>query len=128
MNIFYILGLDDPHMSGLYGHRSNSSASSSPPAHGGTDGSGGANGGLVVPQPINAKGGHSHHGSHGNHGHHPHHHMSHSGNGTTNGSGGRKYQCKMCPQVGKVREIMLCRKIIAPSDSVIAPSDSKFSR
>ena len=104
-----ILGLDDPHMSGLYGHRSNSSASSSPPAHGGTDGSGGANGGLVVPQPINAKGGHSHHGSHGNHGHHPHHHMSHSGNGTTNGSGGRKYQCKMCPQVGKVREIMLTK-------------------
>ena len=73
--------------------------------------SGGANGGLVVPQPINAAkgghGGHSHHGSHGNHGHHAHHHMSHGGPGTTNGSAGRKYQCKMCPQVGKVRTICL---------------------
>ena len=101
-------GLDDPHMSGLYGHRSNSSASSSPPAHGGQGDNGGPNGGLVVPQPINAAkgghGGHSHHGSHGNHGHHNHHHMSHSGSGTTNGSAGRKYQCKMCPQVGKVRK------------------------
>ena len=95
-------------MSGLYGHRSNSSASSSPPAHGGQGDNGGPNGGLVVPQPINAAkgghGGHSHHGSHGNHGHHNHHHMSHSGSGTTNGSAGRKYQCKMCPQVGKVRK------------------------
>ena len=99
-------------MSGLYGHRSNSSASSSPPAHGGpVNDSGGANGGLVVPQPINAAkgghGGHSHHGSHGNHGHHAHHHMSHGGPGTTNGSAGRKYQCKMCPQVGKVRRFYL---------------------
>jgi hypothetical protein len=109
---FCIAGLDDQHMSGLYGHRSNSSASSSPPAHGGpVNDSGGANGGLVVPQPINAAkgghGGHSHHGSHGNHGHHVHHHMSHGGPGTTNGSAGRKYQCKMCPQVGKVRTVYL---------------------
>lgn len=99
-------GLEDQHMSGLYGHRSNSSASSSPPAPGGPGiNSSGANGGLVVPQPINAAkvghGGHSHHGSHGQHGHHPHH-MSHGGPGATNGSAGRKYQCKMCPQVGKV--------------------------
>ena len=115
-NICFI-GLDDQHMSGLYGHRSNSSASSSPPAHGGTIGdSGGANGGLVVPQPINAKGGHSHHGSHGNHGHHPHHHMSHSGNGSSNGSGGRKYQCKMCPQVGKVRKVVVDKQEICNSE------------
>ena len=111
VNLFlFFKGLDDQHMSGLYGHRSNSSASSSPPAHGGTVGdTNGPNGGLVVPQPINAmKGGHgvhSHHGSHGQHGHHSHHHMSHTGSITTNGSAGRKYQCKMCPQVGKVRRI-----------------------
>ena len=76
---------------GLYGHRSNSSASSSPPA---TSGSGQT--GLVVPQPINAaKGGQGHaQGATGNGGHiHTH---------PSNGSSGRKYQCKMCPQVGKV--------------------------
>jgi hypothetical protein len=74
--------LDSGHMSGLYGHRSNSSASSSPPAGVGQSGQGG-DGGLIVPQPVNAK-------------HHGHH--------TNGGGGGRKYQCKMCPQVGKVRD------------------------
>ena len=99
------------HLSGLYGHRSNSSASSSPPPPGnpGND-SAGTNGGLVVPQPINAAkgghGGHSHHLSHGQHGHHGHH-MGHGGPVATNGSAGRKYQCKMCPQVGKVRKTMI---------------------
>jgi len=83
---------------GLYGHRSNSSASSSPPA---TSQSGQT--GLVVPQPINAaKGGQGHGGqaasaasAGNNNGGHIHSHPS-------NGSSGRKYQCKMCPQVGKV--------------------------
>ena len=80
---------------GLYGHRSNSSASSSPPA---TSGSGQT--GLVVPQPINAaKGGQPGHvqvaSGNGGPGHIHHSHPS-------NGSSGRKYQCKMCPQVGKV--------------------------
>ena len=83
---FYFSGLEDGrldsgHMSGLYGHRSNSSASSSPPTGVGQSGQGG-DGGLIVPQPVNAK-------------HHGHH--------TNGGGGGRKYQCKMCPQVGKVR-------------------------
>ena len=84
---------------GLYGHRSNSSASSSPPA---TSGSGQT--GLVVPQPINAaKGGQAGHvqGASGNGG--PGHiHHSHP----SNGSSGRKYQCKMCPQVGKVGSLL----------------------
>ena len=84
--------LDGQHMTGLYGHRSNSSASSSPPAAGTGAASNGTNGAasgmLVVPQPINAAkmggGGSSTGGGH------------HIGqNGTT----GRKYQCKMCPQV-----------------------------
>ena len=92
-------GLEGQHMSGgLYGHRSNSSASSSPPA---TSQSGQT--GLVVPQPINAaKGGQGHGGqaasaasAGNNNGGHIHSHPS-------NGSSGRKYQCKMCPQVGKV--------------------------
>ena len=87
-------GLEAQQMSGgLYGHRSNSSASSSPPA---TSGSGQT--GLVVPQPINAaKGGQGHgQGASGNNNSgHIHSHPS-------NGSSGRKYQCKMCPQVGKV--------------------------
>ena len=78
--------LDSQHMSGLYGHRSNSSASSSPPAQVGQSGQSG-DGGLVVPQPVNAK-------------HHGHH--------TNGGSSGRKYQCKMCPQVGKVKPLQLC--------------------
>jgi len=97
------LGLDDRGLEaqqmsgGLYGHRSNSSASSSPPA---TSGSTGQTG-LVVPQPINAaKGGQgAGHGQgasgNGGPGHIHHSHPS-------NGSSGRKYQCKMCPQVGKV--------------------------
>ena len=82
--------------SGLYGHRSNSSASSSPPA---TSGSGQT--GLVVPQPINAakgqgqSGNSAGHQSGNNNSGHIHSHPS-------NGSSGRKYQCKMCPQVGKV--------------------------
>ena len=89
---------------GLYGHRSNSSASSSPPA---TSGSGQT--GLVVPQPINAaKGGQAGHvqGASGNGG--PGHiHHSHP----SNGSSGRKYQCKMCPQVGKVgRSFIFCKQ------------------
>ena len=91
-------GLEAQQMSGgLYGHRSNSSASSSPPA---TSGSTGQTG-LVVPQPINAaKGGQgAGHGQgasgNGGPGHIHHSHPS-------NGSSGRKYQCKMCPQVGKV--------------------------
>ena len=87
-------GLEGQQMSaGLYGHRSNSSASSSPPA---TSQSGQT--GLVVPQPINAaKGGQGHgQGASGNNNSgHIHSHPS-------NGSSGRKYQCKMCPQVGKV--------------------------
>lgn len=87
-------GLEGQQMSGgLYGHRSNSSASSSPPA---TSGSGQT--GLVVPQPINAaKGGPGHgQGASGNNNSgHIHSHPS-------NGASGRKYQCKMCPQVGKV--------------------------
>ena len=91
---------------GLYGHRSNSSASSSPPA---TSQSGQT--GLVVPQPINAaKGGQGHGGqaasaasAGNNNGGHIHSHPS-------NGSSGRKYQCKMCPQVGKVRKVVLDRE------------------
>jgi hypothetical protein len=76
---------------GLYGHRSNSSASSSPPA---TSQSGQT--GLVVPQPINAAKGGQGGGHQGNNNSgHIHTHPS-------NGSSGRKYQCKMCPQVGKV--------------------------
>ena len=103
-NIFlFFTGLDDRGLEaqqmsgGLYGHRSNSSASSSPPA---TSGSTGQTG-LVVPQPINAaKGGQgAGHGQgasgNGGPGHIHHSHPS-------NGSSGRKYQCKMCPQVGKV--------------------------
>ena len=86
---------------GLYGHRSNSSASSSPPA---TSQSGQT--GLVVPQPINAAkggggGGPGHPGGQGASGNNNHtggHIHSHP----SNGSSGRKYQCKMCPQVGKV--------------------------
>ena len=78
--------LDRQHMSGLYGHLSNSSASSSPPAGLGQS-SHGQDGGLVVPQPINAK-----------------HHGGHHSNGGGGGGSGRKYQCKMCPQVGKVSE------------------------
>ena len=86
---------------GLYGHRSNSSASSSPPA---TSQSGQT--GLVVPQPINAAkggggGGPGHaggQGASGNNNHSGGHIHSHP----SNGSSGRKYQCKMCPQVGKV--------------------------
>ena len=94
-------GLEAQQMSGgLYGHRSNSSASSSPPA---TSGSGQT--GLVVPQPINAaKGGQGHaQGATGNGGHiHTH---------PSNGSSGRKYQCKMCPQVGKVgRSFIFCKQ------------------
>ena len=99
---FYFSGLDERGLeaqqmsSGLYGHRSNSSASSSPPA---TSGSGQT--GLVVPQPINAakgpgQSGNSaagHHSGNNNSGH-----ITHPSNGST----GRKYQCKMCPQVGKV--------------------------
>ena len=80
--------------SGLYGHRSNSSASSSPPA---TSGAGQT--GLVVPQPINAAKGQGQTGGHqagqNNNSGHIHSHPS-------NGASGRKYQCKMCPQVGKV--------------------------
>ena len=101
-NFFYFSGLDERGLeaqqmsSGLYGHRSNSSASSSPPA---TSGSGQT--GLVVPQPINAakgpgQSGNSaagHHSGNNNSGH-----ITHPSNGST----GRKYQCKMCPQVGKV--------------------------
>ena len=90
-------GLEAQQMSsGLYGHRSNSSASSSPPA---TSGSGQT--GLVVPQPINAakgqgqSGNSAGHQSGNNNSGHIHSHPS-------NGSSGRKYQCKMCPQVGKV--------------------------
>ena len=86
-------GLEAQQMTGLYGHRSNSSASSSPPAASaasnagnGTASGGGSNnnGGLVVPQPINA----AKMGSGGG--------MAHGG-----GASGRKYQCKMCPQVRK---------------------------
>ena len=95
-------GLEGQQMSGgLYGHRSNSSASSSPPA---TSQSGQT--GLVVPQPINAAkggggGGPGHPGGQGASGNNNHtggHIHSHP----SNGSSGRKYQCKMCPQVGKV--------------------------
>ena len=88
-------GLEGQQMlGGPYGHRSNSSASSSPPA---TSGSGQT--GLVVPQPINAaKSGQNPHGNqqgNNNSAGHIHTHPS-------NGASGRKYQCKMCPQVGKV--------------------------
>ena len=94
-------GLEGQQMTGgLYGHRSNSSASSSPPAA--TSGAGQT--GLVVPQPINAaaKGGQGGGGGGGQSGAgggagHQHSH-------TSNGSSGRKYQCKMCPQVGKVNK------------------------
>jgi hypothetical protein len=67
----------------LYGHRSTSSASSaSPPASGGPP----VTSSLVVPQPINAAkmGGHP----------------LAAASGHTNGTSNRKYQCKMCPQVG----------------------------
>ena len=77
-------GLEGQQMSGgLYGHRSNSSASSSPPA---TSQSGQT--GLVVPQPINAAKGGQGHGqvaSGNNNSGHIHSHPS-------NGSSGRKYQ------------------------------------
>ena len=47
---------------------------------------------LIVPQPINAtKNGRTH------------------GN-TSTGGGGRKYNCKMCPQVNK--KIFLCMKLL----------------
>ena len=101
-NIISFSGLDDRGLEGqqmsggLYGHRSNSSASSSPPA---TSGSGQT--GLVVPQPINAaKGGHGQGASGNNNSGHIHTHPS-------NGASGRKYQCKMCPQVGKVKHFFL---------------------
>ena len=94
---FFVAGLEDgrldsQHMSGLYGHRSNSSASSSPPAGLGQSGQG-QDGGLVVPQPINAK-----------------HHGGHHANGGGGGGSGRKYQCKMCPQVGKVSDTQKINK------------------
>ena len=100
--LFSLAGLDDRGLEGqqmsggLYGHRSNSSASSSPPA---TSGSGQT--GLVVPQPV--KGGQGQGNGNGSSGH-IHSHPS-------NGSSGRKYQCKMCPQVGKVSWIWIFRQI-----------------
>lgn len=64
--------------------RSNSSNSSSPGGGGHTH-AGTPAALLVVPQPINA---------------------TKIGAGLTNGAGpGRKYQCKMCPQVRHVRKI-----------------------
>ena len=123
-------GLDDPggggqHMSGaaaaaaaavssssssaLYGHRSNSSASSaSPPAAAGAS----ANSMLVVPQPINAasgakmgggggggQGGMGQNGSAAGGG-------GGGGGGSSGGGGsGRKYQCKMCPQVRRKNQV-----------------------
>ena len=83
------------HMPPVYvAHRSNSStASSSPPSASGggggpgSDGNGSASGGLVVPQPINAAAAHAA-----------------AAAAKANGTSGRKYQCKMCPQVGKVGE------------------------
>ena len=86
--------------SGLYGHRSNSSASSSPPA---TSGSGQT--GLVVPQPINAAKGQGQSGNSAGHGGQSGNNNSgHIHSHPSNGSSGRKYQCKMCPQVGKVSQ------------------------
>jgi len=86
-------GLDGQQMSaGLYGHRSNSSASSSPPA---TSQSGSGQTGLVVPQPVKGGNNGNHAAVGNNNGGHLHSHPS-------NGSTGRKYQCKMCPQHGKV--------------------------
>lgn len=68
--------------------RSNSSNSSSPGGGGGTGAhphAGTPAALLVVPQPINA---------------------TKIGSGLTNGTGpGRKYQCKMCPQVRHVRTL-----------------------
>lgn len=65
--------------------RSNSSNSSSPGGGGGHPHAGTPAALLVVPQPINA---------------------TKIGAGLTNGAGpGRKYQCKMCPQVRHVRTI-----------------------
>lgn len=65
--------------------RSNSSNSSSPGGGGGAPHAGTPAALLVVPQPINA---------------------TKIGAGLTNGAGpGRKYQCKMCPQVRQVRTI-----------------------
>ena len=92
-------GLEAQQMSsGLYGHRSNSSASSSPPA---TSGSGQT--GLVVPQPINAAKGQGQSGNSAGHGGQSGNNNSgHIHSHPSNGSSGRKYQCKMCPQVGKV--------------------------
>ena len=91
-------------MSALYGGqaRSNSSASSSPPASStvpssaaGVSGTNTGPGGmLVVPQPINAAAAKM--GSNGATGQ-----MQHANGGGGGGGGsGRKYQCKMCPQVG----------------------------
>lgn len=64
--------------------RSNSSNSSSPGGGGAHPHAGTPAALLVVPQPINA---------------------TKIGAGLTNGGPGRKYQCKMCPQVRHVRKI-----------------------
>jgi len=91
-------GLEGQQMSGgLYGHRSNSSASSSPPA---TSQSGQT--GLVVPQPINAAKGGQGHGQAASAASAGNNNSGHIHSHPSNGSSGRKYQCKMCPQVGKV--------------------------
>ena len=70
-----ILGLDDGQHMSVYGHRSSSSTSSSPPVAAAASS---GNGMLVVPQPVKG---------------------SQQVNGSSSTSSGRKYQCKMCPQV-----------------------------
>jgi hypothetical protein len=76
-NVFCIVDANSPSLPHLYGaprsNNSGSSVSSSPPS----------SAGLVVPQPLSS--------GQGN-GKGPHN--SNAVNGT-----GRKYQCKMCPQV-----------------------------
>ncbi|GAB6023035.1 hypothetical protein CHUAL_007129 [Chamberlinius hualienensis] len=102
--------LESSQLHSMYGNhgthaRSNSSSSNSPPVSSGGGGGGGSGGGgssggsgsgsgatsspgsmLVVPQPINAKQSNMNSGGGG-------------GSASANGPG-RKYQCKMCPQVG----------------------------